>query len=84
MKGNSLILKKGEDVAMFSASTRSLCFQVDKSRMFRVKLCQLCPWLWSITEGFPAVGIIPHTFLISRMLTDYVTELFFFFSEDSI
>ena len=40
--------------------------------MFTAKIC---PWLVNVS-GWPTVGIAPHMFLISRMLTDYVIEHF--------
>ena len=40
--------------------------------MFTAKIY---PWLVNVS-GWPTVGIAPHTFLISRMLTDYVIEYF--------
>ena len=36
---------------------------------------KICPWLVNVS-GWPTVAIPPHTFLISRMLTDYVIEHF--------
>lgn len=38
-------------------------------------MAKICPWLLS-GSGFPTVGILPHTFLILGMLTDYVIEHF--------